>query len=85
MIFYIYNFHVLLILTIKDQKFVLIKVTCSPFPCLFALNEFQFSPNKTEFVPNETYYNAPNEVHLLNETHFAPNETHYALKMLKMH
>ena len=56
---------------IKDQKFRLIKLTCSPFPCLFEPNEFKFAPNETEFAPNETEF-AP------NETEFAPNETHYA-------
>ena len=54
---------------INDQKFRLIKVTCSPFPCQFEPNEFQFAPNETEFAPNETH-NAPNEIQLAqNETH----------------
>ena len=44
-----------LILTIKDQKFRLIKVTCSPFPCLFVPNEFQFAPNEIQLAPNETH------------------------------
>ena len=60
---------IVLILTIKDQKFRMIKVTCSPFPCLFSPNEFQFAPNEFKFAPNEFKF-AP------NETQFARNETH---------